>query len=346
MARSEAYDDAIACLQAAPPPRPWLATMLDRVSDAVPPAVDQALRGLRGGGRDAVRRRRALTLIWCILRGARAADAAAAAKGIDAGRLEGVLDAEANTVMVQTGGPLFRPAIQSLLAQPEAFLRAHRVFTHSTDRSGSMLHDFTFLPHNAVYEIRPATAHHDGPYAVTRAHNVHVQMYAAVRADPTGIAGAAATEDLVVTTQLSGCAVLYRVAGSRLDVAHVRPDAAVAADLPPAFAGLAGASNGRKLTEILARGGSLAGEGGTLGLYGCVDAPAEMGFRVVGRHLPGGADAAMRVHGYCRSTAGGVPMRAYFVAVRRAGTWSLFGQRNNPMDSAAGVESLTRIYPL
>lgn len=72
----------------------------------------------------------------------------------------------------------------------------------------------------------------------------------------------------------------------------------------------------------------------------------EQAKRVVMRNIKGGTDAAMRVHGYCRKNGAGLATQAYFIAIRQGADWKIFGQRNRSMDSTAGIESLTRLYPL
>ena len=86
-------------------------------------------------------------------------------------------------------------------------------------------------------------------------------------------------------------------------------------------------------TMRIVRDGSLSGRTGTRGIYGMVSGPHETALRFMGTRR-------VRTHGYTDQLG-----NAYFIGVKRAGTWELFGQQNNPGQPNAGVSNIIQLYP-
>jgi hypothetical protein len=313
-----------------------VAELLDSFRGAIPPAVDEAMSMGRVGTEQTRQYRRAMILTLCVLNNTSTSKARAAVNTIPDARLHASLEQMLRDAAVIYGGRTLGPVADRLKADPAGFLAHTRIKlgSGSMKTSGQAAFDLSWDPHANLYLIEPHNAIHDYVHASVIGFNVHVQKYRDVRNNLNAIVGAAVTEDLALTTQLSGCCVIYRVNGANLTVAHVMPDAEVRQGLPAELQPHAGDPVGVVLTHRMARDGDLAGgAGGTLGIFGMVNTVPETGQRMLG----GGR---VRANGYA-ATLG----NAYFIGVKSGGNWQLFGQQNNPGNKDGGVSNLMRLYP-
>jgi hypothetical protein len=316
-----------------------IAQWLDEIS--ISPAVETALSKLTTGT-DAVRKtRRAMLLILAALRKVNVRQAREAA---DVPR-----DAEVDTALARMLLEVERvclpgrlgPVALDLLGTPATFLATTRIKTGSgsLNASGTTPFELSWNPVSQIYSF-------DAPNnAVDRFHVTVPGCYniAATRFSTIGnlaqINGAVVQGNLGLTTQLSGCSILYSVNGGNLVVAHVWPDdgALVKTGLPPAVALAVNAADpaGVVLTLRMAHEGDLANRlaGGTFGIFGMVNSVADIGPRSLGPNN-------VRTHGYA-DTLG----NAYFVAVLIAGNWQLFGQQSIVLQPNLGVRACQRLYP-
>jgi hypothetical protein len=138
---------------------------------------------------------------------------------------------------------------------------------------------------------------------------------------------------LALTTQLSSCTVIYKVAGANLTVAHINPEKAYTNRfLPQDLANMANDPPGVVQTYRIARDGNLAGAG-TLGIFGMLKDGADTSLQYLGARR-------VRTHGYTAALG-----NAYFIGVKVAGSWQLFGQQNNPGQGNAGVSNIMQLWP-
>jgi len=316
-----------------------VADLLDGYRGAIPPVVDEAMSMGRAGTERTRQHRRAMVLILCVVNNTSTANARRAVAMMSDADLPAALEQMLRDVAVIHGGRTLGPVADRLRADPMGFLAHTRIKLGrgSMTTSGKADFDLSWDPHAKLYLMEPHNALHDYVHASVVGYNVHVQGYKDV-AKGTGLAalaGAAVSEDLALTTQLSGCCVIYRVNGASLTVAHVQPDTEVRQGLPADLQAHAAAPLGVVLTHRMARDGNLAGGGGgTLGIFGMVGDVADTGLRQLG------AGGRVRAHGYS-DTLG----NAYFLGVKSAGGWELFAQQNNPGHADAGVTKMMRLYP-
>jgi hypothetical protein len=181
--------------------------------------------------------------------------------------------------------------------------------------------------------MEPPNPIHHYVHAKVQGYNIHVQKYSDVKDELHNINGASVTGDLALTTQLSGCTVIYKVAGSTLTVAHILPDAQVKRHLPQDLTQHAALAVGVVQTLRMARDANLGGAPGTLGIFGMVSNPGETGLRMLGAR-------SVRAHGYTDQLG-----NAYFLGVKVSGSWQLFAQQNNPHLPMGGVTNLMQLYP-
>lgn len=311
-----------------------VADLLDGYAGSIPPAVDQAMSQGTVGTSQTRKHRRAMVLILCILNNTAVRDAKAAVALIHDANLPAALAQAIEDVCTVYGGRVFRPIGQHLMANPAAFLASNRVKLGRArmTTSGPATYALSYDAHRRFYKLEPWDAMSVYVHGKIAGYNVHVQGYASVKDSLHDIAGSAVQGDLAVTTQLSGCTIVYRVNGPNLTVAHVMPDASVKRFVPQDLARYAGSPLGVVQTMRIVRDGNLAG-GGQLGVYGMVDGPADTGLRSLGARR-------VRTHGYTDQLG-----NAYFIGVKVGGNWELFGQQNNPNDPNGGVSNLIRLYP-
>lgn len=225
-----------------------------------------------------------------------------------------------------------------LRTSPTAFLTNNRIKIGraAMTTSGATPYEVTWSAREKFYYLQPTGGptpfHLSGRFS---GFNIHVQSYSSIANTIGAINGAVVTGDLALTTQLSGCTVLYSVNGGSLVVAHVQPDASVRTGLPHDLAGNAGDPLGVILALRIARDGGLGNAlgGGTFGIFGMVNDPGEVGLRLVGARN-------VRMHGYCGALGNG-----YFIGVKKNGNWKLYSQQNNPGRPADGVSKLQRLNP-
>ena len=277
-----------------------------------------------------------MILVLCVLNNTAAGTAQQAVSIIPEANLHAALVQMLKDVQVIYGGRTLRPIADQLLANPLLFLTNSRIKLGrgSMTTSGATPYDLSWDPHGRFYFMEPPNPVHNFVHAKVPGFNVHVQKYAAVKDSLHDIDGAAVTGNLALTTQLSGCTILYKVAGGNLTVAHINPDAEVKKLLPQDIAQYAAAPLGVVQTLRIARDGNLGGgAAGTLGIFGMVATPAETGLRALGARR-------VRSHGYTDQMG-----NAYFVGVKTGGAWQLFAQQNNPGQPNGGVTNVMQLYP-
>ena len=300
------------------------------------PAIEQALNQIPAGNGNAYKSRRAMILILCGLNSVALPSAKQAVAQYQDNELPAKLGKMLQDVERVVVPRRLLPASNSFLTNPSAFLANNRVRTSSGAMmgSGATPFDLSWDPHNRIYIFEPPgspTMH----ISVPNGFNLGTTKFATI-GNLAQITGEVAQGSYVLTTQLSGCSIIYSVNAGNLVVAHVWPDAAVKTNVPLAVSqAVGGSSTGVILGMRMIHEGGLSNPvaGGTFGVFGMVDTIHEVGLRSLG---PGN----VRMHGYT-ATYG----HAYFIAVLVAGNWELFGHQNNIITPAAGVSHFQRLYP-
>jgi hypothetical protein len=316
-------------------PASAVADLLDSFNGAIPPNVDAAMSQGRKGSELSRKYRRAMILVLCVLNNTATAQARNAVDLIADVNLHNSLVQMLRDVQVIYGGRILRPIADQLKANPLAFLTNNRIKLGrgSMTTSGATPYDLSWDPHARVYFMEPPNLLHHYVHAKVQGYNIHVQKYSDVKDELHNIAGAHVTGDLALTTQLSGCTIIYKVAGGSLSVAHINPDAEVKRYLPRELAQHAGLPLGVLQTLRIARDANLRNAGGTLGIFGMVSNPGETGLRALGARN-------VRAHGYTDQLG-----NAYFLGAKSGGSWQLFAQQNNPGTPAGGVSNVMQLYP-
>lgn len=301
--------------------------------------IEQALGQIPVGPGDAYKSRRAMILILCALNQVSVVQA----KQVVGIYKDNELPAKLGT-MVQDVARValprrLLPALHSLLNGPATFLANNRIRTGSGIMAGSgptafnMSWDFN----SKLYMFEPPGAIPAMHIATPGGYNVGTTKFSTI-GNLAQITGAVAQGAFAMTTQLSGCSILYSVNAGDLVVAHVWPDDgnAVKTNMPlPVSQAVGGSAVGVILAMRMVHEGGLSNpvNGGAFGIYGMVDSVNDVGLRSVG---PGN----VRMHGYA-----GANGNAYFLAVLVGGNWHLFGQQNNPGLPNAGVSISQQLYP-
>ncbi len=227
--------------------------------------------------------------------------------------------------------------LAQLQTAPATFLAANRIKTGRSNVTTSTAtpYSFSWDSRQRFYLMEPPNVLHHNLHITFQGFNIAVTNYTAIAGNPGNIAGAVVLGTIGLTTQLSGCSILYSVNGANLSVAHIMPDAAVRLNVPPALTADAARPLGVLLALRMAHEGDLANPvaGGTLGVFGMVADRAHTALRMVGPRN-------VRMHGYL-DTLG----NAYFIALQVGGTWQLFGQQNNPGRPAEGVSNYQPLFP-
>jgi hypothetical protein len=312
-----------------------VADLLDSFNGTIPAAVDAAMSQGRRGTELTRKYRRAMILILCVLNNTLPSQAKQAVDMIPDSNLHASLVTMLRDVQTIYGRRVLTPLVDQLKANPLQFLTNHRIKIGrgAMTTSGPALYDFSWDALNRLYYLEPANPHQQYVHTKVQGFNIHVQKYSDVKDELHNIQGAVVTGDLALTTQLSGCTVIYKVNGGTLTVAHVQPDAQVKNHVPRDLAQYAGAPVGVLQTLRFARDANLGGAQGTLGFFGMVSSPAETNMRLVGQRN-------VRVHGYSDQLG-----NAYFLGVKSGGTWQLFAQQNNPRIPNGGVTKVMQLYP-
>lgn len=311
-----------------------VADLLDSFRGAIPPSVDEAMH-MGSSGTDTTRKyRRGMVLMLTVLNNTPAARAREAQRLVPDAGLPAAFAQMLQDAASIYGGRTLTPIAQQLMNQPTAFLTNNRVKLGrgSMTTSGATSYDLSFDPLANVYFFEPPNPVHSYVHASVPGFNIHVQKYKDVKDSLHSLAALPVTGDLALTTQLSGCTIVYKVAGAQLSVAHINPDADVRLHLPADLTTIAGQPVGVMQTHRLARDANITGAG-TLGLFGMVASAAETGLRLLGPRR-------VRTHGYS-DTLG----NAYFLGIRSGGNWTLFAQQNNPNAPGAGVSNFMQLYP-
>lgn len=193
--------------------------------------------------------------------------------------------------------------LAQLQANPIAFLAAHAFNMVGAPASGVMPYGFIFDPLEKKYHLTPIAKVGNLPCVEIDVFQLHVQPYASLattaRPNPPGgqslnVAGTVVHgANLMVTTQLTGCAIVYYHNIGNLVAAHVQPTGILAETA---------------CTNLRADG--------TL-----TNAPGNAKTAVFGPQNPKGVD----VNNYQK--AGGYN---YCIGVRIGGTWGLYAQQRAP----------------
>lgn len=301
------------------------------------PAIEQALNQIPAAGGNVHKSRRAMILILCGLNNVPLPMAKQAVAQYQDNQLSAALGKMLQDVERVTAPRRLLPASVSFLTNPSAFLAINRVRTSSGAMAGSGLtaFDLSWDPHSKMYIFEPpgnpATMH----ITVPNGFNLGTTKFAMI-GNLGQITGEVAQGSFVLTTQLSGCSIIYSVNAGNLVVAHVWPDAAVNTNVPLAVSQAVGGSpTGVILGMRMIHEGGLSNPvgGGTFGVFGMVDTIQEVGLRNLG-------PANVRMHGYT-----GTYGHAYFIAVLVNGNWQLFGHQNNLINPAGGVSHFQQLYP-
>jgi hypothetical protein len=311
--------------------------LLKELEPAIPAQVDSAMSQGTKGTKETRPYRRAMILILSVLNQNPPARAKQAVSSIPDAQLKRSLGTMLKDVKRVVGPRRLNPAVHALLAGPQAFLTANRIKLGRGQLTTSTASEYelSWDSPKKLYLMEPPVPWHHYITARFQGFNIHVQQYSAVQNNLGAIQGAQVAGSIALTTQLTGCSILYSVNGGDLVAAHIQPTGQVGENLPPALAGAAGSPVGVLLASRLVASGDLANpvNGGTLGIFGMVNTPAETGLRHLGNRN-------IRVHGYT-DTLGS----AYFLGVKRNGHWELYGQQNDANSANGGVSKIQKLYP-
>ncbi len=211
-----------------------------RIPSTISPAMSQG-SNYTVVGRDEVQEqrhyRRAIILIRAALLGADRNFAAGEVNQLTDAALPAALGSVLDEVTTRQAELTLKLA--QLKADPVGFLTHHGINIVGAPASGPMDYDFYF---DSLNQLNVLTLKEQNQIWVSVEVNVfhlHVQKYAGLGAVPkqgggqwldvdgTVVVGA---PDLMVTTQLTGCAVVYYLSGANLVAAHVQPSATVNAE--------------------------------------------------------------------------------------------------------------------
>lgn len=275
-------------------------------SDGMSQGVNTAIRH-RDAAALARSYRRALILIQSQLLGQAVAQAAQTAAAIGDGAMA-ITVANALGMAYQTAQQPLIVAYQALLANPGAFLAANKVQLFSAPTSGTVMHGFYYSAHGDRYGIKPVDATLvDEVYISRNICNIHVQLFSAIQGNLGAVVGhQVAHADLVITTQLTGCSVIFErgPAGLTLMAAHIQPTGATG-------------SAGRGYNLVTSLRGNVGFAHGLAG--GNIDVF--------------GASAAAAVNNYDPGSAPG--RHTFWLGVRTAANgWELHCQRHNVGNAA------------
>lgn len=317
-----------------------------RTLPAPSPALEGALTSWYYSGSETLRNiRRAMVMLNARFRNAEPAAAVRAVSFLSGRELSIGLRSVMMEIISRRASNQLPNDAADLLANPEAFVTNNRLYLQGTGRRPSDSHDYAFIYNIEYhrYDLKPAIYAFGAENQPIRAFDIAVQQFSDISDTMGAIVGDAVTEDLCITTQLTGCAILYRVEGASLTCTHIQPSARFAWPRnEPAYSAFAQAGEGAIMGKMLERYGDLAGGGaGVLGLYRSAIGPGNVHYRDA-RRADDGPGSVMQVHGYHRATG---TSRAYFIAVRRAGAWQIFGHENIDNNPDAGITRVTRLFP-
>ena len=321
---------------AADPLRQPISEWLEEIP--ISPAIDQGMSQGTAGTELTRKYRRAMILILCALNNVPVTRAQQVVAQYRDPNLQSALGTMLLDVARICVPRRLDPPKQQLLAAPAAFLAANRIKTGNggLNISTASQYEFSWDARGQFYLMEPPVVFHQNLHVQFPGFNIAVTKFTDI-ANLGQITGAVVTGNIGITTQLSGCSILYSVNGGNLVAAHVWPNQAapVRSNLPGALVGQAGLPAGVILALRLAHQGALGNAlvGGTFGIFGMVNDLGDTGLRAVGPNN-------VRMHGYV-ATEG----NAYFIAVKVGGNWHLFGQQNNPGRPGDGVSTFQQIYP-
>jgi len=305
----------------------------------VSPAVDQAMSQGTSGTETTRRYRRAMILILCVIGNVRTASAQQLVAQYKDQELPAKFVTMVNDVKAGPARARLNPKLQLLMAAPANFLAHNRIKTGRGRMtvSGNATYEFSWDDRNNFYLMQPPGTGSTILHITFPGYNIAVTKFTDVENNPGQIPGSDVAGSAGLTTQLSGCTILYSVNAGNLVVAHVWPDKAarVRNNVPNALNGRLNIPAGALLAERIAHQGALSNPvgGGTTGIFGMVENVNDTGLRNFGPH-------AIRMHGY-HDTLG----NAYFIAIKVGGNWQLFGQQNNPGLPNGGVTNFQQLYP-
>jgi hypothetical protein len=127
-----------------------------------------------------------------------------------------------------------------LKTNPVTFLTGNSIQVTGVNTSGGMNYGFYFDTLSNVYNLMPDANIATWVSVVEPVYHVHVQQYTSLaktnKPTPPGgewlnvVGNTVAGADLMVTTQLTGCSVVYYLNGGTLVAAHVQPSGATNAE--------------------------------------------------------------------------------------------------------------------
>ncbi len=171
--------------------------------------------------------RRALILVRVMLLAQNATTVVNAVNAMTDGVLASNLANDINSIWLSKVSAL-NTELLTFKTSPLVFLATKKIYTFGVEQS-KVMDDFIFT-HNIekdLYEFKPRSQLSSKPefvYTPVKVFHIHVQSYTEVKNNLSTISGSNVTgADLMVTTQLSGCSVMYQVDNDNLIVAHIQP---------------------------------------------------------------------------------------------------------------------------
>lgn len=274
------------------------------IGTLVSPAMSQG-SNLTVFGRGAVvetrQYRRAIILIRMVLRNSDHSVAPHETASIPDANLAAELGAQLDAVTTAIAD--LDTKLAQLQADPLTFLAGNAFNMVGAPTSGVMHYGFFVDPQDWKYTLAPANLVGNWAYVPIDVFQLHVQSYASlaktVRPNPPGgeslqvVGTAVHGASLMVTTQLTGCSVVYYHNGGNLVAAHVQPTGTVAET----------ACTNLRADATLSQ------------------APGNMVTSVFGPQNPKGVDP----NNYQKAGA-----YNYCIGVRIGGTWELYAQQRAP----------------
>jgi hypothetical protein len=309
----------------------WLGELI------ISPAVELALNQIPVAPGNAYKSRRAMVLILCAINNALIPMAKAAVAQYKDIELPAKLGIMLMDVKRDALPKRLLPVMQSFLTNSAHFLAHNRVRIGSSGSlpSAPTVFELSWSPVKKMYIFDPPGGMEAMHINVQGGYNLGTTKFHTI-GNLDQIAGSVAQGSFVLTTQLSGCSIVYSVNGGNLVVAHVWPDDAVKTNVPLAVTqAVGGQPLGVILGMRLIHEGGLSNpvNGGAFGVYGMVNSANDVGLRRLGPNN-------VRMHGYS-DTYG----HAYFIGISIGGNWHLFGQQNQLLSPNTGVTFFQQIYP-
>lgn len=283
--------------------------------------------------------RRAIILVSCFFLNSQPAATQKVTKKLAADGLRGRLRSLADLIFTTFPINVITPVKDQMMANPATFLAANPVVLAGAGQSRQEDISMVFDIHADLYKLDtaqdPGLLHLDIPGFFVGVDNYQT-AYASLGAIPL----TTVTRNFFITTQLTGCAFLYRVTGPTLKAAHIQQHDDALQHINQQMRAnieVPTAVNKKSLamSQLFQERAVLEGNGGHMGMLATVTTGGQEAWRRIDR---GEGQDWMNFHGYYQRNG-----MCYVIGFKSGGGWKIFAQQHNR--SANGLV-LRRLYPL